>query len=57
VRSMRLVAPSQDTIAVDTPLRLTVAAAIAFPIGSIIVSGLGREGAPVSAGAGRRVRQ
>jgi hypothetical protein len=40
---MRLVAPSRDTIAVTTPLRPSIAAAVAFPSGSIMASGLGRE--------------
>jgi hypothetical protein len=57
VRSMRLVVPSRDTIAVDTLLRQSVAAAVAFSCGSIAASGLRREGAPVSAGAGQRPRQ
>jgi hypothetical protein len=40
---MRLVAPSRNPVDLDTPSRLTIAAAVAFPIGSIVVSGLGRE--------------
>jgi hypothetical protein len=42
---MRPVAPSQNKIAVDTPPRLSIIPAAAFPIGSIMVSGLGREAA------------
>jgi hypothetical protein len=38
-------------------LRQSVAAAVAFPSGSIAASGLRKEGAPVSAGAGQRPRQ
>ena len=45
MRSMRLGAPSRDTIAVDTLLRQSVAAAVAFPSGSITASGLRREAA------------
>src|SRR5579862_5292108 len=37
--------PSLDQIKPDTPLRLSVAAALAFPDGSMTVSGLRREGA------------
>jgi hypothetical protein len=57
VRSMRLAVPSGNTIAVDTPLRLSIAAAVAFPAGTVTASGLRSEAAPVSAGAGQRVRQ
>jgi hypothetical protein len=42
VRSMGLVVPSRDTIAVYTPPRPSIAVAVAFP-GSIMASGLGRE--------------
>jgi hypothetical protein len=42
--------PSRDKIDVDTPLRLSVAAALAFPDGSMTASGLRRE-----AGRGRLV--
>src|ERR1700734_119368 len=37
--------PSTDQIKPDTPLRLGVAAALAFPDGSMTASGLRREGA------------
>src|SRR6516164_9547634 len=37
--------PQSDQITPDTPLRLSVAAAIAFPNGSMTASGLRREGA------------
>src|SRR6266436_10391588 len=37
--------PSPDKITPDTPLRLGVAAALAFPDGSMTASGLRREGA------------
>src|SRR6267378_2293982 len=42
---MRCAVPPRDTIDVDTPLRLSVAAALAFPDGSMTASGLRREGA------------
>jgi hypothetical protein len=57
VRSMRPVAPSRNAIDLDTPSRLSIAAVLAFSCGSIAASGLGREGASVSAGAGQRPRQ
>ena len=41
----RLRLPSRDEIGPDTPLRLGVAAALAFPDGSMTASGLRREGA------------
>src|SRR5580692_12706748 len=37
--------PSREEIGPDTPLRLGVAAALAFPDGSMTASGLRREGA------------
>src|ERR1700758_666662 len=37
--------PSREEIRPDTPLRLGVAAALAFPDGSMTASGLRREGA------------
>jgi hypothetical protein len=37
--------PSRDEVKPDTPLRLNVATAMAFPDGSITASGLRREGA------------
>src|SRR3977135_3628322 len=37
--------PSPDKITPDTPLRLGIAAALAFPDGSMTASGLRREGA------------
>jgi hypothetical protein len=37
--------PSRDQIGPDTPLRLSVAAALAFPDGSMTASGLRREAA------------
>jgi hypothetical protein len=37
--------PSRDEIGPDTPLRLAVAAALAFPDGSMTASGLRRESA------------
>jgi hypothetical protein len=40
--------PSRDQIKRNTPLRLTVAAALAFPEGSMTASGLGREGASIT---------
>jgi hypothetical protein len=40
VRSMRLGVPSRDTIAVDTLLRQSVAAAVAFPSGAMAASEL-----------------
>jgi len=42
---MRATLPSNDQISPDTPLRLSVAAALAFPDGSMTASGLRREGA------------
>ena len=38
-----LMTPDQPVIAPDTPLRLKVAAEIAFPCGGMTVSGLRRE--------------
>jgi hypothetical protein len=35
--------PNRDEITLDTPLRLAVAAAIAFPDGSMTASGLRRD--------------
>src|SRR4029450_6769505 len=35
--------PSRESITADTPLRLSVAAALAYPDGSMTVSGLRRE--------------
>jgi hypothetical protein len=40
---MRCAVPSRDEIKPDTPLRLSVAAAMAFPDGSMTASGLRRE--------------
>ena len=40
---MRKLLPSRTEIELDTPLRLSVAAAFAFPDGSMTVSGLRRE--------------
>ena len=37
--------PSRDQVKPDTPLRISVAAAFAFPDGSIAASGLRREAA------------
>jgi len=37
--------PPRDAISPDTPLRLSVAAALAFPDGSMTASGLRREAA------------
>jgi hypothetical protein len=42
---MRTTFPPRDEIKQDTPLRLGVAAALAFPDGSMTASGLRREGA------------
>jgi hypothetical protein len=42
---MRNAMPSRNDVTLDTPLRLSVAAAIAFPDGSMTASGLRREGA------------
>src|ERR1700690_3559630 len=42
---MRAQLPPIETIGPDTPLRLSVAAALAFPDGSMTASGLRREGA------------
>jgi hypothetical protein len=47
-KQMRSTLPSRDKIDVDTPLPLSVAAALAFPDGSMTASGLRRE-----AGRGR----
>jgi hypothetical protein len=41
-RTMRGAIPSRDQIGSETPLRLTVAAALAFPDGSMTASGLRR---------------
>jgi hypothetical protein len=41
----RATLPPRDAITPDTPLRLSVAAALAFPDGSMTGSGLRREGA------------
>lgn len=40
---MRLLVPPRDTIDVDTPVRLNVAAVLAFPERSMTASGLRRE--------------
>jgi hypothetical protein len=42
---MRQCLPARDQVSPDTPLRLSVAAALAFPDGSMTASGLRREGA------------
>jgi hypothetical protein len=42
---MRCAVPDRDKIDPATPLRLSVAAALAFPDGSMTASGLRREGA------------
>jgi len=42
---MRATVPRQADISPDAPLRLSVAAALAFPDGSMTASGLRREGA------------
>jgi hypothetical protein len=42
---MPITVPSREHIMLDTPLRLSVAAALAFPDGSMTASGLRREGA------------
>src|SRR5689334_13615062 len=42
---MRQFTPSRESITSDAPLRLSVAAAIAFPDGSMSASGLRREAA------------
>jgi hypothetical protein len=42
---MRYSIPARDEIKPDTPLRLSVAAALVFPDGSLTASGLRREGA------------
>ena len=42
---MRCAVPTVDKISPDTPLRLSVAAAVAFPDGSMTASGLRREAA------------
>jgi hypothetical protein len=41
---MRCAVPSRDAIDHDTPLRLSIAATIAFPDGTMTASGLRREG-------------
>src|ERR1700688_3153565 len=41
---MRRLLPSRDSVGLETPLRLSVAAALAFPDGSMTASGLRREG-------------
>src|SRR6266481_6653241 len=43
--AVRCALPSLDRIHPDAPLRLSVAAAVAFPDGSMTASGLRREGA------------
>ena len=40
---MRQQSPSRDQVKPDTPLRLSVAAALAFPDGSMTASGLRRD--------------
>jgi hypothetical protein len=42
---MRCTAPSRDQVDPETPLRLGVAAALAFPDGTMTASGLRREAA------------
>src|SRR5882724_7305671 len=42
---MRCTLPRRDEVTPDTPLRLGIAAALAFPDGSMTASGLRREGA------------
>src|SRR5712671_7918740 len=42
---MRCTIPKRENIDPDTPLRLGIAAAVAFPDGSMTASGLRREGA------------
>ena len=42
---MRCTVPPREAIDPDTPLRLSVAAALAFPDGTMTASGLRREGA------------
>jgi hypothetical protein len=44
--------PPPDQVTPDAPLRLGVAAAIAFPDGSMTAAGLRREAAPTEQGAG-----
>jgi hypothetical protein len=44
-RSMRGTIPSRDQVGHETPLRLGVAAALAFPDGTMTASGLRREAA------------
>src|SRR2546428_12600820 len=41
---MRCTLPRRDEVTPDTPLRLGIAAALAFPDGSMTASGLRREG-------------
>lgn len=50
---MRLSLPPRDEVKPDTPLRLSVAAALAFPDGSMTASGEVQKGLPT----GRRLRQ
>ena len=45
---MRQSVPPRGEVKPDTPLRLSVAAALAFPDGSMTASGLRREGARAS---------
>src|SRR5262249_27410160 len=45
IQGMRTIAPPRTAISPDAPLRLSVAAAVAFPDGSMTASGLRREGA------------
>jgi hypothetical protein len=42
---MRQRLPSRDEVEADTPLRLSVAAVLAFPGGAVTASGLRREAA------------
>jgi hypothetical protein len=44
---MRCIIPSRDQVRPETPLRLGVAAALAFPDVTVTVSGLSREAARV----------
>ena len=44
-QGMRCTIPSRDQVEPETPLRLSMAAALAFPDGSMTASGLRREAA------------
>jgi hypothetical protein len=53
---MHCIITSRHQVTPDTPLRLGVAAALAFPDGTMTASGLRREAAPGRSVAGLRQR-